>query len=582
MFKRDADDGGIDKAKLRKKVRSMNRRAERRRIRQEEEHRRQEEALASAVLDKTQTIIGLRGEIGTAAHTAAKAERDALQTQLSQLRESKADPTGAAALHALFDSHAQQRREAAVATRQTIRKAALTQHRKRMSMADTQAKHPKPFKNDSDVVDVISRRPEGLGPSQPSQERLGWTKMDFRLKPGQPDFRTRCDEGSFGYVAPARQLKLGGPGSAPPEPDAARLAALKKSAKRRPLWAARHTGPWKSSVQQDGAPAFSSLAPSRPADDDERRMASRYIVPDRVHYKPALEGKPEWKPVRADDSDKDFSRFAPNDVWLRNHNTLEAEALLEKFGIDPLQYKSSREKRVRAAKASARKAPALLGDGDADEFSNRKTVSSGSYVRGGAFNFDVTLARGSQASRDGAQSMQEGRAVASARAFQRTMQGGAIAARASMQGTRPQSTASATGGLWRSRDARARRRPASQAVARSALFDTIARSKLPAKDVAVLASGNTAAAGQGALHSVGRGGHIDRERYAAVLAEASTLGGTSSAVARPGSAGDDLLALTGMQPAPSGSPTGQRLAGKSVQEMSSIGAGVRATAPKYY
>ncbi len=586
-------DGGIDKEKLREKVKRMNRHAEKRRNRSELNAQAKVEHLRQGIETLTATIVRLRNEQGSAAHSAAKQQREHLQEELRKLEAINDPQRHTDALQELFDEHRTKRSIARLATRQAVRQAAITQHRQLLAVTDTTYKHEKPFRNDGDTIDVISRRPDGLGPSQPSEARLGWTKMDFRLAPGQPKFTTRVDDKPFGYVPPPRDLKLGGPGDVPDEVDARRLAEAKAAAKRKPLWAARHTGKWKTPSGSDGQ-SFATFAPLRPADDDERRQAQRFIVPDRVHYDPAMDGKQPWRPIRSDDVDKDFSRFVPNDVYERTSQEQRAEELLVKFGLDPLKFKSTRELRARQAQGSKphdlwAEGEALMAGASTVDSRLQGTAAGGEFIQGGTYQFDAlsSSAVAPGALSDGRVSTAGSRALATRQAMDKVQQQGAsihlptgvgLAGHSGAKGAKSKRRAakSSTRGLFALADTSKRRQPQAASVSRQGLLSAVAGLSKSARNVQLSAtSGQSADSRPGTSFSVGRGSRLAADKYKSFLSSTAGLGeGRVDALASVEDT-TDLSALTGMVPAESPLVASMTFA-------KGVGVGVKQPGPKYY
>lgn len=580
-------DGGIDKEKLREKVKRMNRHAEKRRNRSEGQSRAKIEHLQQGIETLTATIVRLRNEQGSAAHRAAKQQREKLRSELRKLETSADTSLKVDALQELFDEHRTQRSMARLATRQAVRQAAITQHRQLLAVTDSTYKHEKAFHNDGDTIDVISRRPDGLGPSQPSQARLGWTKMDFRLAPGQPKFTTRVEDKPFGYVPPPRDLHLGGPGAVPDEVDPAKVAQAKAAAKKKPLWAASHTKKWKTPSGSEGQ-GFAAFAPLRPADDGERRQAQRFIVPDRVNYDPAMHGKQPWRPIQSDDADKEFSHFVPNDVYERTAKEQQAEELLVKFGLDPMKFKSTRELRARQGGGKPHdlwaEGEALMGGASTIEHRLQGSVGGGSFVQGGTFQFDAVTGSGvaPAALADGRVSTAGSRAYTTQRSTSLVGQQGAsihlppgVGSGTRFSG-RHKKNGSASNALFALSDTGKRRRPQSERVSRQGLLHAMASTAQPARTVQ-LATDSTPVSRPGTSFKVDRSLQQATQKYKNFLAGMDDLGeGRVDALASVEDAAD-LGALTGMlSSADAFASAGTMAAAKGV------GVGVKRPGPKYY
>ena len=593
MMQRAEVDGGIDKEKLREKVKRMNRHAEKRRNRGEEHVHVKIEHLRQGIETLTATIVRLRNEQGSAAHRAAKQQREKLRAELHKLETAMDPQRSVDALQELFDEHRSQRSAARLATRQAVRQAAITQHRQMLAVTDTTYKHEKPFRSDGDTLDFISRRPEGLGPSQPSEARLGWTKMDFRLPPGQPKFSTKVEDKPFGYMPPPRDLKLGGPGEVPDEVDAVKVARAREQAKRKPLWAASHSSHWKSPADASGQ-GFAKFAPLRPADDDERRQAQRFTVPDRVNYDPAMHGRQPWRPIRSDDVDKDFSNFVPNDVYERTAKEQRAEQLLLKFGLDPLKFKSARQLRSRGA-ADAKphdlraEGEALMGGASTIEHRLQGTAAGGEFMQGGTFQFDAVSGSGvaPQALADGRVSTAGSRAFATNRATSRVQDmgpsihlppgvGGAGGGASKHRGGSQSAKRSHGSSLFTMTGASKRRVAQSDRVSRQGLLRAMAGTSQSARAVQ-LSSDSALPSQPGTSFNVGHTLQQATDKYKQFLSSSASLG--EGRVDQLASVDDssDIGALTGMMPSSDASAQAA-----SMTLARGVGVGVKRPGPKYY
>jgi hypothetical protein len=162
-MKKRAATGGIDKKKLLKQVQRMSRRAKHDREKEEAANAARVKEVKAGIEACTETILRLRDEMGSAAHTAAKQRREGLRRELVNLMHSIDPSTEFARINAAMDAtkaawsaHKERRR-------QSLRAAAVAEMYARAARLGGGVQHPVPFRNDMTIQeDVIQRWVRGL------------------------------------------------------------------------------------------------------------------------------------------------------------------------------------------------------------------------------------------------------------------------------------------------------------------------------------------------------------------------------------------------------------------------------------
>lgn len=375
-----AGTGLLDKKKLLLKVQRANRKSERKRAQvtsalnaQQAELRAREQQLTAALLADDPTEYAGMGM--PASREEIKAQRETVRADLQLLAEQQHALTpSAASIHATLDQAKTQALYSTMRQSQQLQRTALHANTaKQASLGRSEVKHTHAFHIPRDHEDYFSRAKWRMPPEVDRRPKIPWHKEDFRYAKGQAVFSTApSHRHSFG-PAPQSSLKLGGPGAG--ERSQTLLERQREGAEKRrpPDWAHEHQQPWRAAAPVSRN-IFTQFARSRAESEFEKQAGARFMEPERVRYQPVNHGKLNWDSTFSDTT----LRYAPDDIWARNHRAMEEERLMQKYGFE----RDPRTGRFVLADQSKTKAPGV----------NVGTPFGGSRLQGGSHAIDPMIA----------------------------------------------------------------------------------------------------------------------------------------------------------------------------------------------